>query len=192
MQLLHSHALGWGKKIKGGRIVRRNTVGCKPALCFSHSHLCCSLEQPWALPQQVLVSQQVVSQQGRRGRAHFVLMQGFAAKPQPPLPSHLCWRMAAGTRCSWWQGKDPGFGSEAPAEDRLGFLTKKQSLPCASQSRRGSCSSQLRSPELSPACHLHLFLAGGISNISQYFSFPAPLRSICWSHMASGPSWIKH
>lgn len=151
MQLLHSHALGWGKKIKGGRMVRRNTIGCKPALCFSHSHLCCSLEQPWALPQRVVVSQQVVSQQGHQGRACFVLTQGFPARPQPALPSHLCWRMGAGTRCSWWQGKDRESGAAVPAEDRLGFLNKQQSLPRDSLSRRGSCSRQLRSPELSPS-----------------------------------------
>lgn len=71
-QLLHSHALGWGKKRKGGRTVRSNTVGCKPASRSSPSHLGCSLQQPSALPQQAAGSQHVRgSQQGRQGKACF-------------------------------------------------------------------------------------------------------------------------
>lgn len=190
MQLLHSHALGWGKKIKGGRMVRRNTIGCKPALRFSHSHLCYSLEQPWALPQQVVVPRRVVSQQGRWGRACFVLTQGFLDKPWPPLPSHLCWRMGAGTRCSWWEGKDPESGVAVPTEDKRGFLSKRQSLPCDSWVSQGKLWQPAQIFRALPQLP-HLFLSCGVSNISQDFGSPTPLKSICGSQTARGPSWIE-
>lgn len=82
MQLLHSHALGWGKKIKGGRTVRRNTIGRKPAVRFSHSHLRGSPEPPCALPPRA-----VVFPARTAGKRTLRPQEGFSAQTPPPLPS---------------------------------------------------------------------------------------------------------